>query len=195
MNPHMIPGTLHERIPEIQRGEVKIVHDTPDMLTLTWLRGKLNGQPLRAEKYTRLLIGGSLWMTDAEFECFTSAPIVSRMEGDVLIGGLGLGLILPAVLQRKSVKSVLVVERSADVISAVAPFYKSKKLRIVMGDVFTFEPDGKYDCIYLDVWQNVPNEDDAKDIARLKKRYAKYLRAGGWIKAWCEDYARRRWRA
>lgn len=94
-------GTLHQRIPATALGSVKVVHDTPDELTR--LRAQMNGQPLTAEKYTRLFIDGQLWMTDAEFECWTNADFVRAASGDVLIAGLGLGLTLPPVLEKASV--------------------------------------------------------------------------------------------
>jgi len=108
----LIPGMLTEAIPPQERGTVKIVHDTPDALTR--LRAARDGQPLRAPAYTRLLINGSVWMTDADFECATNREVIERAHGDVLIAGLGLGLILPPITRKRSVTSVTVIDNPAE---------------------------------------------------------------------------------
>lgn len=188
------PGALHRRIPELKHGSVTIVHDSPDMMTR--LRAARDGQPLNEKVYTRLHIDGRLWMTDAEFDCWTNYPAVIQMRGDVLIAGLGLGMILPPVLKSKEVRSVTVLEISQDLIAAVGPMYKSKKLKIIHADCREWPvPKRAFDCIYLDIWQNVPNEDNLKEIKALKQRYRAGLRKGGWVRAWCENYAQRAARA
>ena len=184
-------GTLHERIPATALGAAKIVHDTPDEFTR--LRARWDGQPLYAQTYTRLFIDGDLWMTDAEFECDTNADVVNKAYGNILIAGLGLGLILGPMLAMGDVQSVTVLERSSDVIALVGPLYQSPKLTIIEADVHTWTPPKKaYNFIYFDIWANVPNEDNKPEIKALKKRYRSALKAGGRTAAWCENY-RGRW--
>jgi spermidine synthase len=183
----MRAGTLHQRIPAGEHGAAKIVHDTPD--DFTRMRAMFDRQPLTAEKYTRLFVDGELWMTDAEFECQTNTGVISRASGDVLIAGLGLGLILNAILDKPSVRSVTVLERSLDVIALVGPHYQQPKLTIVEADVFTWQPSKKaYDFIYFDIWANVPNEDNKTEITTLKRRYRSALKQGGRTAVWCENY-------
>lgn len=182
------PGMLTHSLPEGTHGAAKIVHEEPDFMTR--LRAARDGQPLNARKYARLLVDGHLWMTDAEFECATNRPILRAARGDVLIAGLGLGLILNPILVKKSVTSVTVVEINADVIALVAQHYlESDKLVIQRGDIYTWRTTKKFDAIYFDIWPNVPNEYDAADIRKLKRRYAKSLNKGGWMGAWCEEMA------
>jgi hypothetical protein len=183
-----LPGSMHRYVPAKKYGTAKIVHDTPGKLER--LRGAMHGQPLDCDVYTRLIVGNVLWMTDTEFEWRSNLEAVSRLSGDVLIAGLGIGFILRPILKRADVKSVTVIERSADVIALVAPHYPTVK--VIQVDARDWEPPKRaYDAIYLDIWHNVPNSDDREDIKSLKRRYRSALRKGGWIAAWCEDYAKR----
>ncbi len=180
-------GTLHKRIPAGEHGAAKVVHDTPNEFTR--LRAQWEGMPLYAQTYTRLLVNGELWMTDAEFECRTNIDMLHTAHGDVLIAGLGLGLILKPLLDKDSVKSVTVLERSPDVIALVGPLYQNEKLTIVEADAFQWSPPKKaFDFIYFDIWANVPNSDDKPQIQALKKRYRSALKKGGRTAAWCENY-------
>lgn len=188
----MRAGTLHTRIPEGEHGVVKVVHDTPDEFTR--LRARWDGMPLYAQKYTRLFIDGELWMTDAEFECSTNRDFVHRASGDVLIAGLGIGLIVQPLLEKQQVRSITVLERSADVIALIGPLYQNPKLTIVHADVKEWQPPKKaYDFIYFDIWSNVPNEDNKPEIRALRKRYRSSLKKGGRSFAWCEGRIGRRY--
>lgn len=185
------PGTLHKLIPAGKVGAAEIVHDSPDFLTK--LRAARDGQPLNAETYTRLIVDGVLWMTDAEFECWTNQSFLRTAKGEVLVAGLGLGLILTPLLANKAVSSVTVLEINPDVIALVGPHFQSKKLTIVNIDARAWTPPAKaFDVIYFDIWADVPNSDNKTDISALKKRYRRSLKTGGCSSAWCEAMARRK---
>lgn len=182
-------GSMHRIVPAASHGTASIVHDAPDEFTR--LRASLAGQPLESEKYTRLLIAEQVWMTDAEFEYRSNLRAIWEAHGDVLIAGLGIGFILPPILARPNVSSVTVVERNADVIDLVAPYFP--KVKVVHADAYQWEPPRRsFDYIYFDIWKNVPNSDNMKEIRALKLRYRSALRKGGKTAAWCEDYARGR---
>ena len=183
-----MPGTMHLVVPTGKHGEAEIVHESPDRFTR--LHGAIHGQPLECNKYTRLVIGGTLWMTDAEFEWRTSLTAVRKMRGDVLIIGLGIGFILSPIYRRRDISSVTVIEKSADVILLVAPCFPG--VTVIEADAYKWTPPKcAFDVIYFDIWPNIPNADDWADIKKLKRKYRSALRTGGWIAAWCEDYARR----
>ena len=186
----MRAGTLHQRIPASSLGTARIVHDTLDEFTR--LRAQWDGMPLYAQVYTRLFVDGELWMTDAEFECQTNYDIAYHSRGDILIAGLGLGLIIGPMLEREQVRSVTVLEKSPDVIALIGPHYDSLKLTIIEADVHEWQPPKKaYDFIYFDIWADVPNSDNRAEITALKKRYRTALKAGGKTSAWCENRVRR----
>lgn len=163
-----------------------MVHDTPS--DFERLRARMSGMPLYAQTYTRLFIDGRLWMTDAEFECWTNLKFIERAYGDVLIAGLGIGLVLRPLLDAEDVSSVTVLERSPDVIALIGPLYQHPKLTIVEADCHQWEPPKKaYNFIYFDIWPDVPNSDNRDEIRGLKKRYRSALKTSGRTLAWCED--------
>lgn len=183
------PGTLHSRLPQGIHGSAKIVHDSPDKLTR--LRAAISGQPLRADKYTRLFVNGQLYMTDAEFEWMTNRPIIVKMRGDVLLGGLGLGFIVPAIANAAMVTSVTILEKSADVIALVGKHYKHPKVKIIEADVWTWPvPKKAFDIVYIDIWKDVPNEDNRDEIHDLKARFKPSLKKSGRTFVWCEHLVR-----
>lgn len=186
----MRAGTLHRSIPAQEHGTAKVVHDTPSEFER--FQAARHGMPLYAQTYTRLFIDNTLWMTDAEFECATNLKITQRAYGDILIAGLGIGLIIRPLLDCPDVTSITVVERSADVIALIGPHYQDSKLTIIEADIYQWEPPKKaYNIIYFDVWANVPNEDNKPEISVLKKRYRSALKQGGRSYAWCEERTRR----
>lgn len=187
----MQAGTLHKIIPAGELGVAKVVHDSPDEFTR--LRAQWDGQPLYAQTYTRLFVDDQLWMTDAEFECHTNRRVVDWAEGDILIAGLGIGLILRPMLGSAKVNSITVIERNADVIALIGPHYQHPKLTIVEADAYEWEPPKKaYNLIYFDIWADVPNEDNKEQIKSLKKRYRPALKRCGKTLAWCEERIGRR---
>lgn len=180
------PGSLHTIIPAGEHSTVEVVHDVPDALSR--LQGAMHGQPLNAEKYTRLIINGECWMTDAEFECATSVPFERAARGDVLVIGLGLGLGIRPILAKPSVRSVLVLEINEDVIALIAPTIVHPKLRIVRGNAYSWRPPkAAFDLVYFDIWKDVPNEDNREDLARLRRHYKVSCRQSGRMMAWCEE--------
>ena len=173
-------------VPERQVGTAKIVHDSPD--SLVRLRAQMHGQPLRLDKYTRLFIGREVWMTDAEYERRTNIGVVSAAQGNVLVAGLGIGMILVPILKKSEVQHVTVIERSQDVIDLVAPHFNSPKLTVICADIYTWKPPkgSKWDVIYFDIWPNIC-ADNLKSMAKLHMKYGRYLQGKRWMNSWCKD--------
>jgi len=79
-----------------------------------------------AGTYTRLKEGNEVFMTDLYDEWWTQRMAIEQAGvrgGDVLVTGLGLGLVATSMLEfpERRVKRVVVIERSTDVIRLVAP--------------------------------------------------------------------------
>lgn len=181
------PASMHAVIPAGEYGSAKVLHDSPDALTR--MRAAMCGQPLGCEVYTRLIVNNTLWMTDAEFEWRSNLEAVNRMTGDILIAGLGIGFVIHPILGRPNVSSITVIEKNADVIALIAPRFPT--VNVIHADAREWRPTRRsYDCVYLDIWPDVPSSDQREDIKALKKKYRPGLRKGGWVKAWCEDRAR-----
>lgn len=166
-------------VPPAKRGIAEIVHDTPSQMDR--LQGALHGQPLTRERYCRLLLNGSPMMTDAEFERKTNMTPILTANGDALIAGLGIGLILEPFLT--NCQSVTVIEKEQDVIDLVAPSFP--KAAVIHADIFEWLPAKgvKFDTIYFDIWPDVC-ADDLEDDKLLRKRFRKYLVKGGYIESW-----------
>lgn len=74
--------------------------------------------------------------------------------GDVLITGLGFGILALWLCDKPNIKSVTVVESSSDVIEIFKKLNKiPEKLTIVNDNASTFNTDVKYDGIFLDHYE------------------------------------------
>jgi spermidine synthase len=139
--------------------------------------------------YARLLVGGRLMMSDTRMEHMTNYGVVLAAQGNVLIAGLGLGMILHPILAKEAVTTVTVIEKYADVITLVEPSVKCPKLTIVHADIFEWKPakGTKYDVVYFDIW-NDQSTDDLEVMSKLHQKFKSYKVAGGWMNSWRRDW-------
>lgn len=115
-------------------------------------------------------------MSETPMEHRTNMAFVTSAFGDVLIGGLGLGMIVLAIQDREEVQSVTVLEKSPDVIAAVAhQLPLNSKVRILEADAFTWKPDRKFDAVYMDIWF-YPDEEAYVEMKQLKRKYGHHLK-------------------
>jgi SAM-dependent methyltransferase len=172
------------------------------------LRVALNPQraqrPIAAGTYTRLVNDDvGIYMTDTPAEIDDLHGFVQAAHGDVLVTGLGLGLIVVALLEYAggTVRRVDVVEVEPDVIALVAPYLTQRfdsRIRIVEADALTYSPfeafgareRGAYDCVWHDIWPRM-SLDNLIELKRLKQTHLRYLRPHGFQMAWCESEHRR----
>ena len=150
-------------------------------------------------RYARLTIGGMVVMSDTEMERKTNASAVRHAVGDVLVGGLGLGMVLIGMARKPEVRTVTVVETSQDVMQAVWPQVsrflgrKARKVTIVHADVREFKTATKFDAAYFDIWPDISTE-NLPEMARLAQRFKGRLRRDGerkpWMGSWMQDYLR-----
>ena len=141
--------------------------------------------------YCKLTIGGELFMTDGPIEEATNRNFVEAAKGDVLIAGLGIGMVLPVLFDRRAVRSVTVIEKLSEVIELVGPHYASyKRLAIEQGDAYRWQPtDGRrFDTIWLDIWPDI-NTDHIRPQIVMRRRYSEFLKPGGWIGVWGHNEA------
>ena len=116
--------------------------------------------------------------------------MVARAEGDVLIAGLGLGMVLTGILDKSEVNTVTVIEKSRDVIDLVEPHIEHIKLNIICADIFDWVPPKghKWDVIYFDIWQNASI--DLEQSTKLKRKFARRKQGIKWMKSWNEEATR-----
>lgn len=192
-------------LPEGETGDAKIQHRTITDYDAKFssLRAVVTGNPnemVSEGTIAQLLVNGYLVMSDTQMEQRTNYEFLrasSRAGGDILIGGLGLGMILVPLMRMKNVRSVLVVEKSQGVIDLVSsPLLtylkkQSKKLSITRGDIFEWRPPPGYkhwDVIYFDIWANLC-VDNLDEITKLKRKFSRCLNRsnpGAWMGAWEE---------
>lgn len=134
-------------------------------------------------KYKRLVRGRTIVMSNTPMELLTNQPIIRAAKGRVLINGLGLGMVLVAILKKKSVKEVRVIEKSEDVIKIVGPaFTADPRVQIIQGDAFKYDlnPGESFDCVWHDIWDAICGD----NLAEMKKLEARYAGRCFWQDSW-----------
>jgi len=145
---------------------------------------------------TALHINGKLMMDDSDREKTTNQFALDACHGDILIGGLGIGMLPCALAQKDKVTSITMVESSQEVIdlvwSPVRDFCSETRpelaLDLIKSDIFKYRvPTGKtFDSIYIDIWFSV-DAAARREQARLRKQFQKHLRhADSFIGFWLE---------
>jgi spermidine synthase len=141
-------------------------------------------------RYTRLThkLRGTI-MSDTSAEMRDHYHAVGMATGSVLIMGLGLGMYLAAVLRKKHVTDVTVIEHSKDVLKLVAPTYKDKRLTIIHANAFEWRPPAgkRYNCVWHDIWDSIciDNNEQMKVLSR------RYGRLTDWQGCWGRESMRR----
>lgn len=200
---------MHKIIKPKKKGNVQIIHNKIDeqMSNVSFIKQIANqGHPLRPCSYTppgtyvQLMVDGQIMMSDTLMERMTNAHFVMNAHGDVLIGGLGIGMVVAAVFNQPHVQSVTVVEINKHVVDCVLPGLnkhltkeQQRNLTIIEGDIHEILdrkeiPGGQqeFDCIYFDIWPEISNKNytefirlrwDATD--RLKGTKTSFI--SGWL--------------
>jgi hypothetical protein len=138
--------------------------------------------------YKRLKRNRTIVMSNTPMEIDDFQRFVSFAHGNILINGLGLGVVLKALLNKREVKSVTVIEKSEDVIKLVAPYFKDKRVKIVHADAFTYKSpkNQHYDYVWHDIWDNICS-DNLLEMKKLHRKYGKRTEHQySWCRAKCE---------
>ncbi len=185
-----------------QLGNVKLEHVeiSGEMSLWTAVRAavKSSSDPyVPPGRYCHLIVGQRLMMSDTPMEKRSNRQVVHQAHGDVLIAGLGIGMILLPILSKPEVKSVTVVEKYEGVVNLVAPAILAQpggeKLTVVHGDIHEWRPTAgtKFDTLYFDIWPAI-NEDNLKEMSELHSAFRKHRRVGGWMDSWMRAELKRR---
>ena len=147
--------------------------------------------------YVRLHVNGMLMMSDTRMEKITNTEFIKNAHGEVMIAGLGIGLILENLIplyESGEVTRIVVYEKYQDVIDLVAHRYMDRlPLEVRCEDIMTYKPqkEEKYDTLYFDIWPDV-NEKNLDDIKVLHNRWKSHKKKGAWIGSWMADFLRKR---
>jgi len=154
------------------------------------------GEYVRPGKYVKLFVGNTLMMSDTTMERRTNHAFVCHAHGRVLIAGLGIGLILEAILDKPEVETVTVIEKYRDVVTLVGQHYQDKyrdKLTVITADIFKWRPIPrcmKYNVIYFDIWPDICCG-SLKDMAKLHMTFSHHLDRSDpfcWMDSWQREY-------
>jgi spermidine synthase len=130
-------------------------------------------------------------MPDTFMERKSNREFYQHAKGDVLIGGLGLGMVLLAVQDKPEVHLATVVEIEQEIIDLLLPQLPlNSKVNVVQGDIFRFATNQLFDTIYFDVWNEV-NAVNWKQMKKLHRRFRKNLKPDGWMSSWRKEDTRK----
>jgi hypothetical protein len=150
----------------------------------------------RDPHYDPVSDGWLCMMSDCPGELRSQEEFIARAHGRVLIAGLGLGTVLPPLLDKPEVSQVVLLEKYQDVIDLVAPHYlglyeadfNAGRLVIIEADVWQWRPQRgeRFNTIWFDIWPEraVGN---LREMARLHQRGKHWLDRGdpaAWMGSW-----------
>lgn len=202
---------LCDYIPEIEHDGMSIkyrefTHDEVMWEKVRNMRDYWMVMGLKADyRYTVLRKDGAVWMSDTPMERNTNKLFMDKAHGDVLVYGLGIGLILFPLLEDPEISSITVVEIDQRMIDFVSPLIKKhdtfNKLTVIHGDAFEHHkniPKGKkYHTVYFDIWVNICT-DNYEEILKLEKAHRKFVDyksgkafLGSWMKSYYQKEIRK----
>lgn len=173
----------------------EITSETSEVLDL---KSILNSNPLyrcAPGKYVKLYVDMELVMSDTDMEKISNADLVYNARGDVMLAGLGIGLLLhnlkPKVIDG-TVRSITVYEQSQDVIDLVSPYYSDiPNLRIIQQDILEYKPprEEKYDTLYFDIWPTIDYEINLPEIRLLHNRWKSHKKdKNSYMNSWMKEH-------
>jgi len=188
-------------LPEGSKGDWKVRHFevTEEAAAFEGLRAVINGSRRAAteglytglyQTFGNLNQGGEVVMSDTmdeildHFEAYRQSCL---RGGNILIHGLGLGMITSAICELPHVNHVTVVEVEGDVIDLVAPTLLSRydNLTIVEEDSLTWTPvrGSRFQVVWHDIWTNI----DSNNLPQMRLLHERYRRRTEWQGAWSRD--------
>lgn len=149
----------------------------------------------QAGTYTHLLCNDELYMSDLYAEVHTQLPAITegrRRGGRILVTGLGLGLVVDAMLAPPSppIDEIVIVELSGDVIELVEPTLLARHgplVRIVQADARRWGPcpSERFTVGWHDIW---PSPRTPTAIAESHELIARFSAMCDWQGAWPLTY-------
>jgi len=130
-------------------------------------------------------------MSNTPMEVRTNFDPFLEATGRVLINGLGMGMVLEAILSKPDVTHVRVIEIDQLLIDLVGPhFAHDPRVEIICADAMTYKPErgARFDYAWHDIWDNIC-EDNLPEMAALSRKYRNPIaKLQGF---WCRDEIRR----
>lgn len=139
--------------------------------------------------YKKLVIANEVVMSNTRMEIITNREFVLSAHGNVLINGLGLGMVVEQLLKKDRVEHITIIEKDQTVIDLVAPVFKNEeRVTIIKACAFEYQPPKGviYDFVWHDIWTYIhPN--NLVEMTRLHRKYGKRSHwQGSWAKHLCQ---------
>lgn len=132
--------------------------------------------------------GKATWMSDTPMEQEGLRIPSTIARGDVLIIGLGLGL-LPTLIKMRNemVDSITIIEMHQEVANLVYGKIKSRKTSLLLndGESYLAVPGRKFDFIFIDVWGSFTAP--MKEIDHWSELAKGRLKEGGEVRCWLQE--------
>lgn len=129
-------------------------------------------------------------MSDTPMEIRTNMNFLYQAHGNILIGGLGLGIMLKILEKMDNIKSVTVIEKNQEVMDLVLDQLNlPDNFKVIQSDIFEYKPKEKFDTIYFDIWTNICG-DNWDEIKKLRKQFKPSLdltKENWWIGSWRQE--------
>lgn len=171
-------------IPEGKSGDFEIAHYTNKTADNGWL-GYLGNKKETHLNYTVLLKNGLSMpiMQDSEAEYNEHQWLWDNATGDVLIGGLGIGLVNQVLISNPNITSITIIEKYQDVINLVWDnCAKDERFTLIHADINTWEipADSHWDIGWFDTWISEGDFQEYKNV--MIEKYSPYTtNINGWF--------------
>ena len=116
-------------------------------------------------------------MQDSEGEYREHQWLWDNATGDVLIGGLGIGMVNVALLTNPNITSVTIIENSQDVINLVWPnCAKDSRFNLIQTNIETWNPPSgsQWDVAWFDTWTSNNPLNCAEYETLMRNKYSTY---------------------
>jgi hypothetical protein len=181
------------RVPDNQTEKFKIETFTVSNKSLNyhqWSKGNLilGRGSVPSGTYKRLIRLNSmnnLIMSNTPDEIKDHTEFINKAKGEVLINGLGLGIVIEMLLLKPEVTHITVIEKEEEIIKMVDPYFKDDRITIICDDAFNYNPplNIKYGAVWHDIWDYIC-EDNLENMHNLR---LKYENISEWQGCWCEN--------
>ena len=172
-------------VPDGVSGEWKVESFTVQEKELSQMISMMKyGRGVPAGNYKKLTRNGYLVMSNTPDEISDFWRFACRAKGSVLVNGLGLGVLLKALLNKPEITEVIVIEKSSDVIKLVGETYlKDSRVTIINADAFDYKPPkGKrFNAVWHDIWDDICGD----NLPEMKTLHRKYGRKTNYQESWC----------
>jgi hypothetical protein len=190
-------------VPEGQSGDWFIKRFEVSLSDAVWDRIRSNGVRYTPEgKYTGLyrkdpdFNSRVVVMSDTPDEIYDHAAPIQNATGNVLIVGLGLGMLLNALAMKPDITHITVIEKSPDVLTLVREHYQKKydtRIEFIQADIFEWDPPPgvHWNYIWFDIWDTISSE-NLLQMSQLHKKFKKFTEQDAfWCQKLCQRQARK----